>query len=366
MIQLQVRGIPLNISTSILATIICKTWDNDLIANTPNGTTIILSEKVVSEKNAIMVYGINTLNFLEEGDIIFIDIYGIINTLYRKKSFHNALFITERCNSNCLMCSQPPKNKDDLSHFFHINTNLIPLIPKETAELGITGGEPTLLGQKLITLLEQLKFELPNTDIHILTNGRSFAWKHIVKSLSRVDHDRIVYGIPLYSDFNKQHDYIVQAKDAFSQTVLGLHNMARYNQRIEIRIVLHKQTYERLPQLARFIYMNLPFVEHVAFMGLEHIGYAIKNSSILWMEPKEYADKLEDAVLYLDAMGMKVSIYNLQLCLIKASLWPFAKKSISDWKQKYLNECEHCSMLNQCGGVFETSKRHSEQISAIK
>jgi len=30
-------------------------------------------------------------------------------------------------------------------------------------------------------------------------------------------------GIPLYSDDSTVHDYVVQAKDAFEQTVLGLH-----------------------------------------------------------------------------------------------------------------------------------------------
>lgn len=157
MIQLKTRGFPINIPNPTLATIVSKTWDNDLIANTPSGVMIVLSEKAIPTENKTMVVGIATLNYLEEGDIIYIDTNGTINTLYRKKSPHNALFITDRCNSNCLMCSQPPKNFDDLSHFFDINTALIPLIPKDTTELGITGGEPTLLGQRFITLLEQLK-----------------------------------------------------------------------------------------------------------------------------------------------------------------------------------------------------------------
>lgn len=365
MIQLKTKGLPVNINAPTLSTIVAKTWSNDLVAQTPSGESIILSKVVPSIGNNKMIVGISTLEYLEEGDIVYLDNTGSIHTLFRKNSTHNSLFITDRCNSNCLMCSQPPKNFDDLSHFFNINTALIPLIPKETIELGITGGEPTLLGQRFIHLLQQLKQDLPMTDIHILTNGRSLAWKHISKALSDVDNRRTVYGIPLYSDDYRQHDYIVQAKDAFSQTILGLHNMARYQQRVEIRVVLHKQSYQRLPQLSKYIYMNLPFVEHVAFMGLEYTGYTVKNRDLLWMEPNEYADRLEEAVLYLSAMGMNVSIYNLQLCLLKPSLWRFAEKSISDWKQNYLDECNNCTMLSHCGGVFETSKKHSAQISAI-
>lgn len=366
MIQLRTRGIPVNFQFPTLATIISQWGDNSLVANTPCGQTILLCKGVPPIQDQVMIVGITTLDYLAQGDIVYININGNINTLYRHKSHHNALFVTDRCNSNCLMCSQPPKNLDDLTHFFNINTSLISLIPKETLELGITGGEPTLLGQRFITLLEQIKIDLPNTDIHILTNGRSFAWKHIPKALHEINNKRIVYGIPLYSDYYRQHDYIVQAEDAFNQTVLGLHNMARFNQRIELRVVLHKQSFKRLPQLAKYIYMNLPFVEHIAFMGLEYTGYTIANRDLLWMEPSEYSEELEDAVLYLNTMGMNVSIYNLQLCLLKPSLWQFAQKSISDWKQNYLKECESCSVIERCGGVFETSKKHSSLIQAFK
>ena len=95
---------------------------------------------------------VNTLNteYLSVGDIIRIGTNGEISTLFRQNSSHNSLFITDRCNSNCIMCSQPPRNRDDLDHFWEINTRLLALIPKETQVLGITGGEPTLLGRRFV------------------------------------------------------------------------------------------------------------------------------------------------------------------------------------------------------------------------
>ena len=312
------------------------------------------------------VYRTPFLSHLETDDIVVINQNGRVDTLFRKRSPHNALFITDRCNSNCLMCSQPPKDIDDLGYHYEINARLIPLIPKDTQELGITGGEPTLLGDRLRDLFVLLKDELPDTEIHVLTNGRAFAWKKVVQSLSSVDNPRVVYGVPLYSDYYAQHDYIVQAKDAFAQTVMGLHNLARYDQRIEIRVVLHKQSYARLPQLARFIYKNLPFVEHVALMGLEYTGYTPHNDELLWIEPSRYVEHLAEAADYLDDFGINISIYNLQLCLLPQNLWRFCRKSISDWKREYLDECQKCKMLNECGGVFATSRRYSDEIKAIQ
>jgi His-Xaa-Ser system radical SAM maturase HxsC len=311
------------------------------------------------------VFGILSLDHLVVDDIITIHPSGTINTLFRIDSSQNSLFITDRCNSNCLMCSQPPKNKDDLDFHFNINTELIKLLPKDTNELGITGGEPTLLGTRFIELLNLIKIELPQTSIHILTNGRAFAWKNIVSRIKSVDNQNMMFGIPLYSDYYLDHDYIVQAKDAFSQTVMGFHNMARMGLRVELRIVLHKLSYKRLFTLAQFIYKNLPFVEHVAFMGLEYTGYTPYNSDILWIEPSEYRKELEESVIFLDSLGINVSIYNLPLCLTSPTLWQFSRNSISDWKRDYIQECQKCNLVSKCGGVFATSKVLSNEICAI-
>lgn len=308
------------------------------------------------------VYGIPDFDHLFDGDLVLINTDGVINTLYRINSCQNFLLVTERCNSNCLMCSQPPRDKDD-THLMGIYEQLLPQIPKECMELGLTGGEPTLLGERFFTLLELIKKELPETEIHCLTNGRSFAWKNVAARLGEIDYRKLMLGIPIYADYYQVHDYIVQAKDAFNQTMQGLYNLASNGQRIEIRVVMHKQSIPRLAKLARFIYRNLPFVEHVAFMGLEYQGYTPHNMQHLWIDPVMYMDQLQEATEFLSDMGMNVSVYNSQLCIMPKSLWQFNRKSISDWKNIYLPECSACSMIDECGGLFASSdKVHSVHI----
>jgi His-Xaa-Ser system radical SAM maturase HxsC len=173
-------------------------------------------------------------------------------------------------------------------------------------------------------------------------------------------------GIPLYSDDYLTHDYIVQAENAFYQTVMGIQNLARYNARIEIRIVLHKLTIPRLFKLSQYIYKNFPYVEHVAFMGLEFIGYTPHNIDKLWIDPYDYQEELKKSVLFLNSQGMHVSIYNTALCLLPVELWQFARKSISDWKNDFMPECKKCSVSSLCGGFFSWNlKRPSEYIKAI-
>ncbi len=338
--------------------------DSKLLIPNNNFLGVLSTLTEVYELNSKpLVYNIPNLKHLNEGDIVSIGEDGNINTLYRFNSFHNVLLATERCNSNCLMCSQPPKDKNDIPYLFSIHKKLIPLIPKDCFELGISGGEPTLMGNYFFELLELINKELPNTEIHILTNGRSFAWNNLAEKLGEIDNSRIMLGIPVYSDYYQMHDYIVQAENAFYQTITGLHNLNRYNIRLEIRIVLHKQTISRLTRLSKYIYKNLPFVEHVAFMGLEYIGYTPHNIEKLWIDPYDYQNELSESVEYLAEKGMRVSIYNTPLCVLPENLWQYSVKSISDWKNEYLEECSYCTKLNECGGLFKWNlKKHSEYI----
>jgi His-Xaa-Ser system radical SAM maturase HxsC len=312
------------------------------------------------------IHKAHEVEHIKEGDVLRLDFQkGFVRSLYRVGSPHNSIFATDRCNSNCLMCSQPPKDIDD-SEMIGEHLRLISLIPPTTQTLGISGGEPTLLGADLFRMIAACKESMPVTRIHMLSNGRRFADRGYAAGLAQVRHPDFMVGIPLYSDVASHHDFVVQADGAFDQTMAGFHNLARYGVRIEVRIVVHKQTYERLPRLAEYIYRNLPFVEHVAFMGLEIMGYTKTNLKTLWIDPVDYQDTLEEAVSGLALRGMHVSIYNHQLCVLRRPLWRFARKSISDFKNIYLDACQACAVLDECGGLFKSAEQiHSQHIRAM-
>ena len=313
-----------------------------------------------------MISGIESLDYLEEGDIVRLaGSNGQIKSLFRVNSTHNVLFATDNCNSHCVMCSQPPKKKDD-SFLIEENRRLIRLIDRGTKNIGISGGEPTLLKESLFAIMRDLKEYLPDTDVTMLSNGRMFCYRTFAEKFAAVDHKRFVTAIPLYSDTPEIHNNVVQARNAFAETMRGYYNLGELRQRIEVRVVLHALTYKRLPKLAEFIYRNLPFVEHIALMGLEIVGYAKKNQAELWIDPFDYQKELSEAVEFLSFRGMNVSIYNIPLCVLPRGLWGFARKSISDWKNVYADECSKCTVLAQCGGFFKWSPEvRSAHIHAI-
>jgi His-Xaa-Ser system radical SAM maturase HxsC len=301
---------------------------------------------------------------LGDGDVVLIEPDGRIMVVYKAGSPYNSILATNRCNSLCVMCPQPPTgDPDDL---YENNLQLISLLdPKETEQLGITGGEPTLLGEDLITLVQTCRQKLPNTLLTLLTNGRRLKDLEFARALVKAGYPNLLIETPLFADNDTEHDAIMGAKGSFYETLQGLHNLALLGQPVGLRTILHALTIKRLTQYAAFVYQNLPFVFQVAFMGMETRGLASKNLAQLWVDPYDYQDQLAHAVLYLARRLVPVSIYNHQLCLLPRELWPFARKSITDWKQSYPPACDTCSQREACGGVFGTGEKHSAFLHPI-
>ena len=279
---------------------------------------------------------------------------------YDINSNDNALFTTAMCSNRCLMCCQPPSEKNDIDVLWDKNIKLIDTAPLELPSIGITGGEPTLLGNRFFELIEHIRKRLPDTEIHILSN------KDFTRRLGEIGPEKILLGIPLHSDNQLDHDLIAGADGAYSETLLGLYNLARLSFDIELRVVLTKLNYQRLPKIAHFIYRNLPFVKYISLMGLEYTGFTIKNAGRVWIDPMEMASPLSEATLFLASAGFNVSIFNLQLCVLPEIVWPYARKSISDWKNMFASFCEECSVKTECCGLFSTSKKQSSSLSPIK
>ena len=280
--------------------------------------------------------------------------------LYEAKSKNNALYVTDLCNSHCIMCPQPPKEVDDVG--IEKIKEIIKNLPQGVEFLGITGGEPTMLHEELCEILELLKEKNPDIFLHILSNARLFEDYHYTKRIRTAAPRNTTFGVPLYSAEREIHDFITQASGSYDETIRGIINLAKFGFGIEIRTVLHKQTVNGLPLLADFIYNKLPFVAHVAFMGMEHMGFVKRNWEWLWISPKDYQERLYEAVRFLFIRGINISIYNLPYCLTDKRLWGLLTDSITDFKKDFQDKCNECLLKQTCGGLFHYQKDNTEVV----
>ncbi|WP_244859476.1 hypothetical protein [Shewanella dokdonensis] len=170
-------------------------------------------------------------------------------------------------------------------------------------------------------------------------------------------------GVPIYGSTPQMHDYHTQIPGSFNRVMHGLYNLGHVGAQIELRIVLTRPVIENIIEISEFIARNLPFVTTVALMGIEPTGYARTNYKAVWCDLNDYQEELREGTQVLLRSGLDTVLYNIPRCHVPKSLRSIAVQSISDWKNSYRNECEHCEEQHLCGGFF---KSHTQRFSQQK
>lgn len=168
------------------------------------------------------------------------------------------IFLTGKCNVSCLMCPQPPSDFDNLA-YGEARKILKLLQGRRISNICLTGGEPTLAKDKFIEFLAQCVAQHPESYISVLTNGRTLADIDFVERIAEIVTPNVIFCVSLHGDNPRLHDVIVNKTGSFEKTETGIYNLARKSVRIEIRHVITKMNYKRLPQMARHIYNYMPF-----------------------------------------------------------------------------------------------------------
>ena len=297
---------------------------------------------------------------LDDGDVVCYDRKDKrIEIVFQSRSTTNSLYVTNACNSHCQFCPQP--STADGGELYDIGMEIVRLVDRAGTVVNVSGGEPTLLRDRFIKLLSFAANRWPTTKLFVLTNGRTLKDRSYVEEIFATrKQESIGFGIPLYADSASVHDNVVGIHGAFGETIRGLLNLALHRAEIEIRFVVSKLNYTRLPNLVEFIGRNIPFVTRLAVMGLEPMGYCREKWEEFWIDPADCMNILIEASEKAANYNLTMLLYNMQLCCLPKSLHSVACASISEWKRVFIRECDSCRMRCDCGGFFasQNEKRY--------
>jgi His-Xaa-Ser system radical SAM maturase HxsC len=300
---------------------------------------------------------LDTEKALLPGDVVAVSgSQGFLHVLYREEDKHHTVFVTNRCSSNCIMCSQPPTSHEDrwlVDEGLKVGRH----IRKSPAVVGFTGGEPLLAGRDLRILLDEMLTGHPDCLVEVLTNGRGFANPELANSILQDLPPRVSWMVPLYGHADFLHDFVVQTPGAFDETIAGLLALQDHQQVIQIRLVLVNEVLTEIEAIVEFICRNLPFVANVALMGCEPTGFALANRSSCETDYADWHQSLTAASSRLVDAGIRPIIMNIPLCVLPRHLWSHAAHSISDWKRVYVEECRSCSVADRCCGLFASHEK---------
>ncbi|WP_240047571.1 His-Xaa-Ser system radical SAM maturase HxsC [Sphingomonas panacisoli] len=285
-----------------------------------------------------------------DGDVVLVTpLAGRAERLLRRASRHNTLLVTERCDQLCVMCSQPPK-KTHVDRFALLEQAC--LLAEPDTLIGVSGGEPTLYKQKLLSMIEHVLDARPDVQFHILSNGQHFE-RDDVDRLRDPRYRRVSWGIPLYAADAATHDDVVGKHGAFVRLRDSFALLMAAGARVELRTVLLSTNVDKLHDLAHFVVARLRFIEAWSIMQLEHIGFAKGRWRDLFVRHDlnftPVATALDAALLH----GVRAQLFNFPLCTVPAAYRPYAIASISDWKNKTMAPCQQCSEREHCAGFFE-------------
>ncbi|MEG1814178.1 MAG: His-Xaa-Ser system radical SAM maturase HxsC, partial [Clostridia bacterium] len=266
------------------------------------------------------------------------------------------LFVTGRCNSNCLMCPYGSKWRAAAQDEpLEILLRYIDLMDPFADYLCITGGEPTLLKDGFFQLLASSKRHFENCLVHLLTNARAFFYRDFFEAYRCARPSRILLGVPLHASHAELHDKISQADGSFLQTTVGLDRLCASGEHVELRVVVSALNIEDLSNTARLIAQRYPNVYRVCIMGLEMMGSAMFHRDKVWIPFEAARSPVGQMADILLNAGIPVQLYNFPLCYIAPNHRSLCKKSISDYKVRYRPECDVCQCREACGGFFSTT-----------
>lgn len=303
------------------------------------------------------------------GDVLDISRTGVIYRWYSVEEGDAGIATTPKCNSNCIMC---PASNGERNHNNGLTVEQLKMIirhmPQNLWYFTITGGEPTLIGEEnFINIYRTVKNHMPNTNILLLTNGRTLGNQSFFCKFNTENTDKLRIAIPIHGSTPEKHDYITQAKGGFSQTLRGITNILKAGIELEIRIVISKLNEDDIFDIAKLIVTKFRGVRIVHFVGLEMRGNCVVNANKVVIPYEEAFLKSKRAIQLLMMNGIDVALYNFPYCMIEKGYWSLARKSISSYKAEYYGECSECKVRDMCCGIFTATKNfYKPKIHPIK
>lgn len=324
---------------------------------------INLNKYALVDSKGTKIYRELSADGINCNDVIYFD-DNKVRTIHYGNEMHYTFYVTNKCNSNCIMCPDSETVRKNKNHITLQNLlEQVDVLPDNIRTIDITGGEPTLLKSELSFLVERILNKFFKTQIVMLSNGRSFADLVYTKEFAKFSSKNFTIEIPIHAGEQNLHDIVCGVNGGFEQTVQGIKNLLMINLRVNIRVVVLKMNIDVLNEIVRLVNLEFPQIENIHFMGLEMLGNAFENRDDVWIDFDKIRLKLQKALEFAFMLSINPQIYNFPLCMIDEEYWNFYRDSITSEKIVYLEPCERCSIKEHCGGFFNSTARHTKILS---
>lgn len=254
------------------------------------------------------------------------------------------------------MCTNPPDFGNE--KFFYQKDQFLSRVKDfsinnpNAEQFLLTGGEPTIHPDFLAILQETRKL-LPNTQIKILTNGRTFFYEDFARQVLQIKNLSLAFSFCGHDA--KLHDAVTRSPGSFQQAEAGLKNILKNKDKshhIEIRIVLTKLLLKQNKSVFEFLGKNFTDIDTLVFLFPEIEGTCEQNYKTI---VPTYDDALKSDFFANFEKAQKtfpdIRLYHFPLCVVPPGLWPNVWRTMDKNDTTFVQQCARCLYQKSCLGV---------------
>ncbi len=213
------------------------------------------------------------------------------------------------CNNNCLFCVQADNKCVGNRSFEDIKKDIIDT-SKRCDSIVLTGGEVTIRKDFLdiVSFAKSLGFKT----IQIQTNARMFSDFNFAKKTVTAGANE--FAPALHGFCSEQHDFLTNANGSFKQTVKGIINLKKLNQKVITNTVITRSNYESLPKITNLL-VKLK-VDQIQLAFVHHLGNAKKKFYMLTPKMSMTIKYIQESIRIAKKHDTNIMIEAIPMCIL--------------------------------------------------
>ncbi len=277
--------------------------------------------------------------------------------------------LTMACNERCPFCNVPMEDYERLTPSEdEIDAQLQLFIETGERTLTISGGEPTLLRKRLLSLIR--KARLGGISFVELQSNAILIDEGYARSLR--DAGLTSAFISLLSETPELHDELAGLKGAFERCVNGIQALLAQGIAVTLNPVLARQSQARLVEYIHFVHRMFPAIQTISLSAVQPHGRARENIELL-PDYAQLAALVPAAIATAKSYGIKlVNPYcGLPVCIgwsaqAESCVEVIERQSRMQQKPNIQNRgnkskrgpCHWCVYRTACGGAWHAYWEH--------
>jgi len=277
---------------------------------------------------------------------------------------HIEIPIWNKCNNKCVMCTNRKSMRESNDFKYdtvikYLDEQVRKIKGKFPQDISLTGGETTICPY-FFQVANYIQKKFPQCTMNILTNGRLFIYNSFRKRCLSLRKTGFI--IPLHAHHAELHDRITQTERSFDQTWEGLKKLVlekNFDQKVEIRIIITRLNFEKIPEILKLIKKNLKRVDRVVLVFQEFEGMADLNKNSIGVTYEEVKPILRKIKGYFKTLDLR--LYHFPLCFLEPVFWPYVWRTLPEGEITFLPICQNCTIKKYCLGIHKSYLNFTEK-----